>query len=451
VISSQEDLEQVGGVIRKIDLSDVLMAHTTLMDAVGKLRIGAERYFVNLGLFSNYFLTERLVPHLNSRGRKIDKETSSFFEKFEGAIPTDYEGAKKILGALDYNTDRDGKNSDEFELFSHSSKDLNVVCILTKSASLDTKGQASESVPSYLAVSALNRARWVILTNGRLWRLYSNRISSPSTNYFEIDLESITGETDPKLQYFVSLFSSQSLIPRADGTDLDSIFEGGLKYARDVEDQLRLKIFEGQLFLNLIRAILSHSNQKKYSEAELANSKATALRLLYRLLFVLYAESRSLLPVSDSNYKKISLDSIRQQLSEHEKNPNDQSLWTKLEFLFQSIQNGNVDANIPEYDGELFRATADLDNLKVKNRFLAPALRELCEWNGRGIDYQNLGVRHLGSLYEALLEYDVRQAKEDLVAYKDGTLDASYAADLKQKPQPFVDKGEIYLTSKGQR
>jgi hypothetical protein len=313
VISSEEDVEQIAGVLRKIDLSDILMANTTLMDAVGKLRVGAERYFVNLGLFSNYFLTERLVPHLNSRGRKVDKETSTFFEKFEGAIPTEYEGAKKILGALDYNTSSAGKNSDEFELFSHSSKDLNVVCILTKSGSLDTKGQASESVPSYLAVSALNRARWVILTNGRLWRLYSNRVSSPSTNYFEIDLENITGETDPKLQYFVSLFSCQSLIPRADGTDLDSILEGGLKYARDVEDQLRVKIFEGQLFLNLIRAILSHSNQKKYSEAELANSKATALRLLYRLLFVLYAESRSLLPVNDSNYKKISLDNIRRK------------------------------------------------------------------------------------------------------------------------------------------
>ena len=74
---------------------------------------------------------------------------------------------------------------------------------------------------------------------------------------------------------------------------------------------------------------------------------------------------------------------------------------------------------------------------------------KLIEWKGGGIDYQNLGVRHLGSLYEGLLEYDVKQAKHDLVVYKDGTLDASYAADLKQKPKPFVGKGELYLTSKG--
>ena len=70
VISNQEDFEQVSGVLRGIDLSDVLMTHSTLTVAVSKLRVGAERYFVNLGLFSNYFLTERLTPHLSQRGRK---------------------------------------------------------------------------------------------------------------------------------------------------------------------------------------------------------------------------------------------------------------------------------------------------------------------------------------------------------------------------------------------
>ncbi|MCL5068909.1 MAG: hypothetical protein M1368_11250, partial [Thaumarchaeota archaeon] len=328
-------------------------------------------------------------------------------------------------------------------------RDLHVSCVVTRASSLDTKGDSSEAVPSYEAVSALSNSNWVVLTNGRLWRLYSGRVNSPSTNYFEIDLEAVSGKSDPRLNYFVSLFSAASFIPKADGSDLDSVYELGLRYAKEIEDQLRTKVFEGQLFLNLARAVLSHTSSRKHTETELDAAKATALRLLYRILFVLYAESRNLLPTDNEKYMDISLEAIRRKLNDYEKKPEEHGLWQKLSNLFNSIEKGNVSANVPEYDGELFRRTEGLDDLKPKNRFLAPALRELCEWNGRGIDYQNLGVRQLGSLYEALLEYNVRQAKEDLVVYKDGTLDAAAFADLKQKPKPFVEKGELYLASKG--
>ena len=447
-LSKDEDFDQVATVLRKIDLSDSLMAHATLASAIDLLRAGAERHFVNLGLFSNYFLRERLVQHLTQRGRKLEGESSGFFEKFAGDIPTESDGALKILNALGYEERADQSNADTFKLLANG-HDLHVNCIVTKANSLDTKSESSEVVPSYEAVSALSSSNWVILTNGRLWRLYSSRVNSPSTNYFEIDLEGVSSESDPRLRYFISLFSEQSLIPKPDGSDLDSIYELGLRYAKEIEDQIRVKIFEGQLFLNLARAVLSHSSSKKYTETELDFAKATALRLLYRILFVLYAESRNLLPTNNEKYMEISIDGIRQRLNDYEKKPEERTLWSKLSNLFNSIEKGNVSANVPEYDGELFRQTEGLDDLKPANRFLVPAIRELCEWNGRGIDYQNLGVRQLGSLYEALLEYNIRQAKEDLVVYKDGTLDAAAFADLKQKPKPFVEKGEIYLVSKG--
>lgn len=327
----------------------------------------------------------------------------------------------------------------------------NAVCIIARTSSLDAKEDSNSVAPSYQAVSALNHAKWVILTNGRLWRLYSSRVSSASTNYFEIDLDGISDSEDPRLQYFVSLFSASSVIPDEEGelSDLDSIYDEGVRYAREIEDDLRAKIFEGKLFLNLVKAILLHSSRKEYSQSDLDDAKATALRLLYRLLFVLYAESRDLLPVHNSKYRPISLDSIRSELSEYEKRSEEFDVWERLCLLFDSIENGNAEAQVPEYDGELFRSTDGLDKLRLKNKFLIPAIKELCEWKGGGIDYQNLGVRHLGSLYEGLLEYDVKQAKSDLVVYKDRTLDASYAADLKQKPKPFVEKADLYLSSKG--
>jgi len=449
VLKNGEDVERVIGIVRRVDvLSNALTAHAGLSDAVGLLRVGAERHFVNLGLFSNYFLRERLTRHLADRGRRIEREASGIFNKFGGEIPTDPGNAKRVLDELGYKPMLVNTTAhSEYRLLSGSTK-LDATCVVTKADSLDTK-KSQEAVPSYQAVSALKQVHWVILTNGRLWRLYSSRVSSSSTNYFEVDLEGITSEDDPRLQYFVSLFSAASLMPKDLGSDLDSVYEGGLRYAQEIRDELSSKVFDGQLFLNLVRAVIGHSHKKAYREEELDNAKAMSLRLLYRILFVLYAESRNLLPTGNPNYDEISLEGTRNRLAEFEKHADGDELWEGLRGLFRTIENGNIKAGVPVYDGELFRKARDLDNLDLKNRYLVEAIRELTELDGKGIDYQNLGVRHLGSLYEALLEYNVRQAEEDLVIYKDGTLDAAYAADLKAKPKPFVSKGELYLSSRG--
>jgi hypothetical protein len=449
LLQKQEDYERAIGILRRINLvSDALTAHANLSDAVGLLRVGAERHFVNLGLFSNYFLRERMARHLSERGRRVEKEANNLFNNFGGEIPSDEASVTKVLAGLGYkpvliNTE----GHPEYRLLSGSAK-MDAICVITKADSLDTK-KSQEVVPSYQAVSALKQVHWAILTNGRLWRLYSSRISSSSTNYFEIDLEGVTSESDPRLQYFVSLFSAAALMPKEGGSDLDSVFEGGLKYAEEIKDELSSKVFDGQLFLNLVRAVIGHSRKKAYNEEELENAKAMSLRLLYRILFVLYAESRNLLPTGDKNYDELSLEGTRNRLVEYERKPEGDELWDDLRSLFRTIENGNVKAGVPAYDGELFRKARDLDNLNLKNRYLVQAIKELTELDGKGVDYQNLGVRHLGSLYEALLEYDVHQAKEDLVVYKDGTLDASYAADLKAKPKPFVSKDELYLSSRG--
>jgi hypothetical protein len=186
-----------------------------------------------------------------------------------------------------------------------------------------------------------------------------------------------------------------------------------------------------------------------YSEEELSQAKTLALKMLYRLLFVLYAESRGLLPVENTRYKEFSLEFLRPRLASFEKEPKEYTVWDILKTLFGMISKGDVEANLPQYDGALFEEDPALDSIMVRNEFLVPVLRDLMEAEGRGIDYQNLGVRHLGSLYEALLEYSVRQAKQSLVIYKEEIIDAKFAEDMKQKPISYVEKGELYLSAKG--
>ncbi len=445
-LRKEEDYDRVINVVQRLNFtSDELTAHSSINSAVDLLKAGAERYFINRGLFSNYFLRERLRNTLSERKRDTNKEARNLLSRFNGELPTDPEGVQKILEALGYVAKKYVGN--EYSLKSGSTE-LQATAIISSADNLDIK-TSDAPVPSYQAVSALSRYPWAILTNGRLWRLYSSRISSASTNYFEVDLEGVTDEKDPKLLYFVALFNAAALVPKQGVTDLDVIFEGGVQYAKEIESDLSNKIFEKQLFLNLVRAVIDHSSEQKYSQEELESGKAIALKLLYRLLFILYAESRSLLPVGHPGYNEIALGSVRERLTALEKEPKSTTVWDSLQNLFKAISEGDTHANLPQYDGALFERDPSLDDLKIRNKYLIPALRDLTEIDGKGIDYQNLGVRHLGSLYEALLEYSVMQAKTDLIIYKDEILDASFASDLKQKPSGYIEKGDLYLTSGG--
>lgn len=445
-LKQDKDYERVANVFRTQNFtSDVLSAHYAIDKSMDLLKSGGEGPFINRGLFSNYFLRERLEKALSERKRDVWREASTFFAAFSntGGISTDFTSIPKMLNALGYQVIRGTSN--EYVL-SSPSRILGIVAIVSETDNLDVMSN-ERTVPSVQAVAALALHPWVILTNGRLWRLYSSRVSSASTNYFEVDLEGVSDEKDPRLKYFVSLFSAAALVPKQEITDLDYIFDGGVQYARELEQDIRTKIFEKQLFLDLVRGILGHSASKKYSDEDLSEAKKDALKLLYRLLFILYAESRGLLPLNDKRYSQISIGYIRERLSAMEKEPEAKSAWDSLQRLFSGISKGDPSVNLPQYDGALFEFDKSIDTLTVRNKHLVPALRALMEIDGKGIDYQNFGVRQLGSLYEALLEYTVRQAETDLAIVKGQILDMKFAKGTKY--ERLIDEGEIYLTSGG--
>lgn len=448
-LRGEEDYDRVVSVFRKQNFtSDELSAHVAIDASIELLKSGAERDFVNRGLFSNYYLRERMEKELGQRKRDVKKESASFFSHFsQSGIPADFEGVPKILAALGYSV-KSADGGKQYILSQGSNVIKTAIVIASPAENLDIMGN-DNTVPSIQAVSALDRYPWSILTNGRLWRLYSARVSSASTNYFEVDLEGVTDEKDAKLKFFTGLFSAAALVPKQEVADVDFVLDGGEQYARQLEDDLRKKVFEQQLFLDLVRAVIQHSPKKKYSDEVLADAKKNALKLLYRLLFILYAESRNLLPTGDSRYEQVSLGKVRERLDAMGKDPEGGSAWQALQKLFRAISNGDPDVNVPEYDGELFKEEESLDKLQVLNKHIVPAIRALTEIDGKGIDYQNLGVRQLGSLYEALLEYTISQADVDLVVIKDEILDMSFASDLKRKPERMIQKGDIYLAAGG--
>ena len=142
------------------------------------------------------------------------------------------------------------------------------------------------------------RIRWGILTNGRAWRLYDNRARPRATACFEVDLGgTLERGDDDRLLVFRLLFSRDSFIAQTGdaATFLETALAEGRRYEERVAQDLSSVVFE-RAFPSLVEALADASG------ASLADVRHAALIFLYRLLFVLYAEDRGLLPVNDSRY-----------------------------------------------------------------------------------------------------------------------------------------------------
>ena len=152
-----------------------------------------------------------------------------------------------------------------------------------------------------------------------------------------------------------------------------------------------------------------------------------ALVLLYRLLFLLYAEDRALLPVGDRRYDNIS---IRQQLRHTIGLRMDQGdafsdvltgYYGALNDLCNVINQGDHNLGLPPYNGGLFNnARAPLlAQIQLSNQIMAGVVDALSFEQRDGerhyINYRSLSVQQLGSIYERLLEFETVREGDAIV------------------------------------
>ena len=161
--------------------------------------------------------------------------------------------------------------------------------------------------------------RWGILTNGARWRLYYQGARSVSEQFFEsgsrgcfsISL-AITKAFSPSRKMIDTSLDEgvRALVFRREaflaGTADPRTFhqraiEEGRFYEERVAASLSALVF-GQVFPKLARAIAAAA-----PEAPLPDVREASLILLYRLLFILYAEDRDLLPVRNTSYDDYAL------------------------------------------------------------------------------------------------------------------------------------------------
>ena len=280
------------------------------------------------------------------------------------------------------------------------------------------------------------KLRWGMLTNGGRWRLYYQGARSVAEHFFEIDLATVLGigdegelfaPTDAErrhwLRVFVLVFRCESFLgtPSDERTFHQRALEEGRFYEERVAGNLSKLVF-GDVFPQLARAIAAAA-----PDAPLEDVRHATLILLYRLLFILYAEDRNLLPVRDSRYIDYGLrEKVRGAIGQR-KDRNDifsdtaARYWSALDDLCRAIDKGDTSIGLPPYNGGLFERdrTKLLTRVRLDDAVMANVIDALSfEKTSQGrryINYRDLSVQQLGSIYEQLLEHEITRDGHTIV------------------------------------
>ena len=247
---------------------------------------------------------------------------------------------------------------------------------------------------SRVEVASERAIQWGLLTNGRHWRLYFQGARSRAEDFLELDLALLAGmkglpvelfgpaslDAAHCLAVFYLLFGRAGFVPQPNDPE-NRIFHlialaETRRWEERVSQDLGELVFE-RLFPRLVAAIAGHdpAASTPHTADYLDAVRREALILLYRLLFILYAEDRNLLPVHDSRYDNYSLRNIREDVARR-LDANDvfsasaRRYYNHLRDLFRIINQGDSSLGVPPYNGGLFddRAHTLLERLTTARR-----------------------------------------------------------------------------------
>lgn len=302
--------------------------------------------------------------------------------------------------------------------------------------------------------------QWAILTNGKKLRLLRDFYHSITKGFLEFDLESIfeTANTE-QFRVFYRIVHRSRIENQYQGEQVTEYDEEGNPI--EVEDNCLLESFHkksretgvkvgNKLRDQVIEAIekLGNGFAENLNPDEFQNGKVKAfygeiLNIIYRLLFLMFAEQKGWLPVRNSIYARTySLNALRERAERgNYSHDEEHDLWEGLKMTFQLVAKGYTFKNgdtINAFGGQLFsdKKIATIKDLSLKNKYLLDAIFRLSYFKldnlSNRINYANLAIDELGSVYESLLDYEPKLAKESFTLGK-----------------REIKRGEFYLDDRG--
>jgi hypothetical protein len=253
--------------------------------------------------------------------------------------------------------------------------------------------------------SRRRRTPWCVLFNGTHIRLIdAGRLHA--RRYVEFDIQVALGDerTTAALE---EIFSAGSFAAGRDGTPIvRTLIAGSEEHAAGVSRSLKSGVLRASS--EILQAIVRHP-----PPASLDETFEQALTIVYRILFLFFAEARGLVPLWHPVYREsYSVETLRQEAERDDAAP---GLWDTLRAITRLAHAGCQagDLRVTAFNGRLFAPARtpladrpDLDDGAACRAVLALSTRATADRSARErIGYRDLGVEQLGAVYETLLDY----------------------------------------------
>ena len=254
--------------------------------------------------------------------------------------------------------------------------------------------------------------RWCFCLTGPSLRVVDG-LRTYSRQFFEIDLETAL---DHEKTFAVVWGVLRAEAMRPNDIDGRPVLERAIEISEQHRAAVRcsLQVGVNEALQHLVKALAAAvvSSRRRDSRHRSTKPFNEALIVIYRILFLLFAEARGLVPAWHPIYRdSYTIEALRQPI---ETLPRPRGVWETLQSISRLAHRGcHIGAlRVTPFNGRLFSPTesplansATLDDGAVRHALLALTTRK-----GRGgrerISYGDLGVEQLGGVYERLLDVD---------------------------------------------
>jgi hypothetical protein len=247
-------------------------------------------------------------------------------------------------------------------------------------------------------------ARWTFCCNGAALRLVDSR-RTWSRDYLEFDV-SVLAENEATQSALWSLARAESLSSAEPVLERAIVLSArhGVDVCRSLGDGV-LEALQG-----LLAALAPHAG-RRYSPGLLFEHSLT---VLYRILFLLFAEARGLVPLWHPVYRdRYSVHALVTSLLTGRPSP---GLWKALQAISRLAHAGCAagELSVTAFNGRLFSPAqaAAFDHSRVDDRVLQNAIVAVGTTrvgsSRARIAYRDLDVEQLGAVYERVLDYQPR-------------------------------------------
>lgn len=257
--------------------------------------------------------------------------------------------------------------------------------------------------------------------------------SFTETRHVPIEIRPNIGVPENFVDFLEKLEISKDSTTASFSSQISEAFD---TFAIEIHNELTVNVFEALKVLSC--GIISEKHNKlSLSNETLDEIRESVFIILYRIIFILYAEDRGIFPIDNPiYYDEFSIKWIKQELLlkfEKINKLKEYEVQKRLSNLFHLIEVGSEELNyssknfyMSSYYGRLFAKTAhpQLASWKISNKHLLDALSFLTrtsdtKGNYFFLDYSALETRHLGAIYEHLLEFHLKAHKGKIIDLPD--------------------------------